>query len=630
MADSITAEVTRTSMLGELLAWCNDFVDKSRTWRRQSWEDKWLNYQRDADAIYDPIIADSKQKWQSKAFIPLIPSHRESLKAQLFKTMVGGRPVIEVKTRTNVRNDQSLNIRDLILREIEKSRFEAKFDAVVDDASTYGSGFCRIRHETTTADRKMRVPVQGEIDPAIAQALAARGQLPPQPPVVGYYSEIREVVTYRGVKFSWINIWDLYPDPRALEICGNSFALAYNVTYGEVIAGAAKGYFFVEAIEKLRNIDDQPTDKKNTGKRTVRDNRRQAEVKVKTPDYGRPLECYELFARLPKKWVYLAGEEIADPETLVPSRIIFHQQSVLAVELNDQYDGNAPIFKMDYWQVNGQFYGRGIPEMLGALQDVVNEGVNQRIDTLTITLNKTWALLEQFIVNSEEIGKNAGTVVRVDAAAMRKAGFDDIRKVIMELPLGNIDRAAYVDAQEMERYAQERTSANKVTLGTAQGKDVNDTARGMELLRSITNEKLAYIGMIAEFVFLHDVFREYWKVIYANLTPVDVVNALGDERAATFELLSPEQIEQDYRYEPQGIFTQENRAQVQIRLAAVHEQFRDQPWVKHEAFFDKELQSINEDPSSYRLTPEELQSMLVAQATMRGPGPAQVEQRAQA
>lgn len=618
----IQSQMDRETALKDLLDWATGFISKSRDWRRQSWEERWLNYQRDADCIYDPTLASQKKSWQSKAVIPLVASHRESIQAQLYKTIIGARPPLEMKARgkfQDPRQDQSTNIRDLILRDVEKSRLEIGFNNVLDDATTYGSGFCRIRHEEKREDRKIQEPIYVEADPMAIAVLSQQGQMPPQPQVIGYQSTVQEVVTYRGVRFEPISIWDVYPDPRALKINGNAIAIKYPITYGDVVKGAASGYFFPECVEKLKHIDDQ-NEPKNTGKRQVKDNRNIVDVQVSMPDYGKQLDCYEVFAKLPKKWSYLQGEEIDDPEKLVPCRVIFHENCVLAIEINDQYDGEPPIFKMDYFPVNGQFYGRGIPEMLGALQDVVNEGVNARIDAIAIKLNHSFAVIEQFIINPKEIGTQPGIVARIDAKAMRQANFDDIRKVLMELPLGDIDRAAFIDTQEMERYAQERTSVSKVTLGTSdQGRDTNDTLGGMEMLRNITNEKIAYIGMLAEFMFLHEIFREYWKVIYANLTPQDLEAALG-ERAQTFMLLSPEQIEQDYKYEPQGIFTQENKAQVQARLGAVHQQFAAFPWIKHEAFFDKELQTINEDPESYRMSPEELYQMLMSQGMMDGKG----------
>lgn len=614
--DELQAQLAREAGLKDLHQWAVDFIQKSRDWRRQSFEERWFNYQRDADAIYDPGIASLKKPWQSKAFIPLVPSHRETLQAQLYKTIIGARPVLEMKARgkfMDPHEDQAENIRDLILREVEKSRFEVGFNKVLDDATTYGSGLCRIRYETKTEDRKIRLP---ELQAPDIQAIEYAGQLPERPAVSGYGEQIVPVVTYRGVRFDWVSIWDFYPDPRSLEIKGSPCGIAYPITYGDVVKGATEGYFFPEAVEKLKNTDDQ-NDTKNSGKREVKANREISDVTVSMPDYGKQLGCFEIYAKLPKKWVYVRGEQIDDPEKLVPARLIVHPNCVLTVEAHDQYEGDAPVFKMDYMPVNGQFYGRGIPEMLGALQDVLNEGVNARIDAIAIALNKSFAVIEQFLINPKEIGTEPGMVARIDAKAMRQAGFDDIRKVMMELPLGQIDRAAFIDPQEMERYAQERTSASKVTLGTAgQTGDTNDTLGGMELLRQTANEKIAYIGMLSEFGFLHEIFREFFKVIYLNLTPEDVQIVLG-ERAQFFRLLAPEQVEQDYKYQPQGIFTQENKAQSQARLASIFQQFQPFPWTKPEAFFDRELQSNNEDPLDFRLTDQELYQKLMAEGSMQ-------------
>ncbi len=100
--DRIAMEMVRQQNLAELLVWSNDFISKSKEWRRKSWEDRWRNYQRDSDGIYDPVIKASKASWQSTAFIPLIPSHRESVQASLYKTQMGSRPVLEMKARGTV------------------------------------------------------------------------------------------------------------------------------------------------------------------------------------------------------------------------------------------------------------------------------------------------------------------------------------------------------------------------------------------------------------------------------------------------------------------------------------------------------------------------------------------------
>jgi hypothetical protein len=191
----------------------------------------------------------------------------------------------------------------------------------------------------------------------------------------------------------------------------------------------------------------------------------------------------------------------------------------------------------------------------------------------------------------------------------------------MPLDSGNIDRAAYIDPQEMERYAQERTSANRVTLGTAgQVKDQNSTARGMELLQQSGNEKFAYIGLLMEFSFLQEIFRAYWREIYAHIDPQEIAGLIGEQRAASFKLLTPEEIDFGYVYEPQGIYTQESKGQLQAWLANIQAQYSSAPWLDPMKIFDKRMQMMGQNPDSYKHSPEEMTQMLVAQGMMQQSG----------
>ena len=138
----------------------------------------------------------------------------------------------------------------------------------------------------------------------------------------------------------------------------------------------------------------------------------------------------------------------------------------------------------------------------------------------------------------------------------------------------------------------------------------------MELLKQSAGDKFAYIGMVMEFAFLYEVFKAFWKTLYANLLPDDIINSLGMQRALTFKLLSPEEIDRDYVYEPQGIFTMENKSFTQQRLQAIYAQFANQPWMDHMAFFDKEVKANNFDPDGLKLSPEDMQAFIMSQNMM--------------
>lgn len=600
-----------SAMKAELLSWCNDFYRKSKAWRESSFEQNWRAWQRAADAIYDPNK--EKEAWQSKAFMALTPSHRETIQSALFRTMFGVRPMLEMKARVESEGDQSNNIRDLILREMEKGEFEIESNKVLEDVTTFGSGFARIRHEVKVEDRRVRKPVYQPIAPGDPRLAA--GALPPQPEVIGYQDVIEPVEAYRGVRFEFLSIWDIFPDPKALTVGQGPIIYRYQLTYGDVVDGAARGYYDQDAVVKLRGA--QSTEKEQEGKAGVLADRGIQDIAPNRPDYGKQHECYELWAKLPQKWVLPADQIQGDPEKLIPARINFHQDTILSREVSEEYAGMAPIYKMDYWPLNNQFYGRGIPEMLKDYQELLNETVNQRIDNVSLVINKQFAVIEAALLfPKEDAVSKPGNFVRLDGKKIQ-----DVRQAIMELPVTDVTASAYREAIEYERYAQERTSANRVTIGTAgQVKDANQTLGGMELLRQAAGEKFAYIGMLQEFAWLKAIARAYYRQIYANIRPQDVIEALGGQRAANFRLLTPEEVEKSYFYIPQGVYTMENKALRQARVDAIYRTFAPQPWVDHIAFFDRELKDAGEDPTGYRIPPEEMQQMMLAQSLLTSVG----------
>lgn len=588
----------RDEMLRELLEHCNNFFDKSAEWRRSSFEENWRRYQRAADSIYDPAISAKKEAWQSRAVWPITASHRENAQAQLFKTEVGPRPPLEVKARKGIlmqgMPDQSESIRDLILREREKSRYELERNKVLEDKTTYGSGFARMRFETLTDDRQVRVP---DFEPlSVFDPGSIMRHMQGQPQQIGEHMEVKEQIIYRGCRFEHISIWDVFPDPKALKIPGSDIAYRYDTTYGEILKGVEQGYYLPECIEKLKSLpsdEETPEDKK-----PVESDREIQETSIGRTEYGKKLVCKELYARLPKKWVLINGEDIDDPEKLMPAIVRFHQNAVVSVVVNDSYDGEPQIYKDDYMPVAGQFYGRGIPEMLKDVQLVSTETINQRLDSGSIGLMQKFLVVEKAVVDPKDFEENRN-VIRLKTP---NPGMDltNLNQIIARVDMGGPDRTAFVETQEWERIAQERTSVNRATLGTAgQVKDANQTLGGQQLLMQASGDKMAYLGMLSEYDFQYDINRAYWKLIYSNYSPEDVAMAIGPERAATFQFLTPEQVDNAYQYMVQGIFQMENRAQRQARLAAIDQQFGMMPYFNRLEILKAELQTAEEDPARF-------------------------------
>ncbi len=609
----------RIANLDGLLAHCRSWFDQAKSWRSSTYETDWAMWRRHADGVYDPKLAAKKADWQSKAFVDLTPSHRENIHASLYRLMFGSGNPLEVKARVGGDQDQAQNIKDLILREMEKSDLERVYDSAAEDSSTYGSGFLRYWHETKTEDRAIRKQVI-DVDQNN------------QPFVAGVVTEVTPVVTYRGVRVRHIPIYDVFPDPKSLEIDDGPIAYRYMLTYQDILKGIEAGVYLPENAEIYATMESDETD--SIEEQRQEQDRTEADVNPTRTQYGRTWRFVEKFAMLPKKWVYVQGEEIDDPEKLVPARVIFSDHSILAVEQNQDYEGKAPLARLDYFHVNGRFFGRGIPEMLKHPQLIINEIVNQRLDEGNLVLNQDMAVVEKALVDPKDLTHGGpGKHIRIDQKAIGPNG--DVRQVISPIERGDIrSKAGFNEVYEWERIAQERTSANRATLGThGQVRDANATLGGQQLLKQAASEKFAYIAATQEHSFWKRIFYEYYKLIYQNIEPEDILNALGQERLANFQLQTPEQVAMSYRFEPQGIFESESKFAIQLGVQNLTAMWGNFPWFDEHGAFALHTRALGVDTDAVKLTPEETYEKVLAQGMAQQmnmpPSPAETPLKAQ-
>jgi hypothetical protein len=617
-ANKQAEDLGRVGAREQLLSWCVEWITSAAAWRKQSYEGDWIKYQRDADGRYDPNLAAKKKPWQAKAFVDIVPSHRETIHAELYRLVCGSRPILDVTPRPAGEQWIAEAIRDLTLREMEKSLFEVEYNATLEDRTTYGSSIARFWHEERYEDRPVKVPIYEPLNSpaAIIRKMTGRAQ------ILGYNEQMQPQCIYRGTRKKHISLWDFFWDPKALHIKGNTVAIKSRMTLQQILDRINTGEFMPEAGAFLSQQASQPenTATEASGKMMVEAERGISKAEPKREGNQKGWDAFDLYARLPQKHVYPLLKQplpITDAEKLVPARIIFVKGTILAVELNKKYDGEAPVLKDDYFPVAGRFIGRGIPEMLRNPQKVVNEVVNQRLDEGNLALQEGYAVIEKGLVNPDDLlAGGPGLVVRINQKAAGPNG--DVRNAI--LPLGRPDvkiNAGFSEVHEWERMAQERTSVNRAEHGMNPLPGGAKTLGGMQLLKANAGAKFAFIQMLSEFAYLNRVFRFYWELIYQNPNPDDIISALGPEKGQAFlqviASLTPEQIENAYKYEPKGIFEREAKAEKHARLAAIHEQFKGMPGLNDMAFFDEECKSFGMDPERLKVPDAQMQ-FLQAQA----------------
>jgi hypothetical protein len=187
------------------------------------------------------------------------------------------------------------------------------------------------------------------------------------------------------------------------------------------------------------------------------------------------------------------------------------------------------------------------------------------------------AVIEAALSNpDEDLVSKPGGIIRLKAERV-----DDIRKAIMTIDFPDLSQSFFRHRFDIERVVQEKTGANRVTLGSSGVvKDTNQTLGGMELLRQMFNERVAAYGMTIEASLLMKVAEKTYGMIYQELKPADLRPILGEDpvkigeqqiapeippipvmvpRFMAFAYPPPEEMNQAYRFKPMGVFSMENK-----------------------------------------------------------------------
>lgn len=582
----------------ELVSYVQNFYRKSWDWRSTRLHEKWNKCDRNFHAIYDPVKASQKEPWQSTMFIDITFQNVEIISSQIFKTMMAPTPPIQTAAGPAGDELQARLIQDVVDYELRKSEFSIAFYDALKEAVKYGSGFVKLYWDREEDIRLRRMPVSQSPQEVIqgAPPEALMGQAPmPQAGIKGFQMQPANVLLKNHLCAKYVHIRDIFPDPNTTD--WKKGIHRDKITYGEIVDYIKKGQFF-DVKAQLQDVTEG--DKFELDVSDILQERGYFEVHREKPRNEKKHTIWELTNRIPMKWIKFDMPDGDDAEQLVPAKVMVASgMALLSSEINAQFDGEWSVLKFDYIRT-GETYGKGIPEILFDDQDEINESGNLGIDNMNLIINKMLAVIETALVNpDDDLVSKPGGQVRF------KASVEDIRKVLMPIEFPDLAHSFFEHRFNLERMVQEKTGANRVTLGSSgQTKDSNQTLGGMELLRQMFNERVAAYGMVMEGDFIMKVAARIYGLIYQNLQPEDLKPILGEEpieigtmpappppppppgmpplpqlppqplmvpRYMAFAFVPPEIVANSYKFKPMGIFSLENKV---IKSA----QFMD--WVK--------------------------------------------------
>ena len=562
----------------ELLMYVQSFYRRSWDWRSQRFHSKWDRNDRDYNSIYDPVRASQKEDWQERIHTGLTVQNIEVIHSQVYKTMMAPKPPVQTIAGPAGDNLQARLMQDTVADQFQKGQFDVNFYDTSKEAVKYGSGFMKMYWEKIEDTRRRRVPVnqtpQDQINAMPPEAMT--GQVPMAPPSIqGFQMQNQTVLIKDQMCYRYVHIRDIFPEPNTTT--WDKIIHRDKITYGEIVKNILAGAFF-DVRAQLENVTEG--EKFESDLTTIKQELGYFDTPRTLSKFEKKHTVWELWCPIPRKWIEFDIPDGDEAETLVPGKVMVASSvALLASGENYLFDGETPVLKMDYIRT-GQTYGMGVCDLIGDDQPLSNELVSARLDNLNLILNMGLAVIEQALVNADEdLISKPGWILRL------KANYDDVKKAVMPLTFPDVTAGSFRENIEVGLRVQEKTGANKVTLGTSsQVTDTNQTLGGMELLKQMFNERVAALGMVIESAFLVVCAKKTYGCVYQRFAgdPEGLRYILGDDpvtigqlpnplgpqyppiphqvpRYLAFAFVPPEIVNHAYIYKPMGIFSMENK-----------------------------------------------------------------------
>lgn len=210
------------------------------------------------------------------------------------------------------------------------------------------------------------------------------------------------------------------------------------------------------------------------------------------------------------------------------------------------YDGPSPYWRhrkkpfvvASYEPLPGEFYGRSATRLIGDLQHELNTQRNQRIDNVSMVLNRMWKIRRNSVLNKADLVSRPGGVLEVD----------DMNSV-EPMVTPDVTSSSYQEEMITKQDMENTLGAPPVVRGaegtrkeTATGQSIKATGAGIRFevkIRLFEGSGLERLAMLMD--------MNNQQFINENR-----LVKMGPEESIMWREVSPDQLVGEYEYRPAG------------------------------------------------------------------------------
>ena len=449
-----------------------DIVNKfnhSLTWRNP-FKEKWDRFYN----MYRSHLNDTAYPWQSNIWVPYSFSTVETLAPR----MLANRPQIDVMPR-EAADEQYADIQSkLIDFEWEAMNADDIMEGAVKSQLMYGTAIVKVYWKTD----KAQVVKKEQVDETF--------------PELGTVEEEVEETIFDGPEIELVDLYDFFWDPRAIDMeSARWVAHRTYQTFDHLEQLQKEGVYKNVALLKdatLVSGDDEKASRRGT-------------LGIAMPD--------ELASKNEGKNVIELIEYWEDEKVIT----VANRGIVIRDEANPYRHGKKPFVRIVDQSVPHEFLGIGELEPIETLQYELNDRRNQRMDNITLVLNRMWKVKNGANVDEDELVSDAGGVVHTDDMAGIEA-----------LQMPDVTSSSYNEETLIKGDIQQTTGVSDFTRGVGSESLGNDTATGISLIQEAGNArfKLKIRNLEAG---IEEIGRMMVSLNEQFLTEEKSIRVLGDE-----------------------------------------------------------------------------------------------------
>lgn len=486
-------------------------ITTAEDWRDSVYVEKWKSYLRQYRSKYANAASD-----HSHVFIPQTFMQVETVKSRTYESLFTNRPYITIMPRGREDKEKADAVQALLDWQIcERMHLPAVFaDCLLTDALVFGTSVVftgwlrkeRMQKHRATVQRllldDMGMPFLDEMGAPISM-------------------DIKEIVeeplmVYDDPVVQRIDLFDFFVDKTATTIqdarfCGHTEWLTKEQIQNlEAVAGWSVNWKNLSPVAYVK------------GGKEIR-----AELN------GGSIEPVDdCFDKKSAGSIYEVKQYWEDNRHVV----IINGEECALDEPNPFWHGMKPYDKCCYVPLVNEFYGIGIPEVLGDLQDELNTIRNQRIDYNNFCLRRMWKIRKGCGLTNKDLKWRQGGVIQVQ-------DMDDVQEISVE----KVPASAFTNEEVIKSDMKYATGVHDIVLGLSESDETATTTMTKD-----NNASIRFKFFIEELVdnILLPVARKCISMDEQYLEEDRLIRLFDNDQGYLdqFTSISPEDLEGEYDF----------------------------------------------------------------------------------